>query len=287
MTHLSRRDFLKICGITISASVLVDVGDLFSGWSPAVAYARTFAVTPVHAAPNGVVVGRMFPDSVVQLASQDGAWVRTEHGYIQRHAVQPMPTWAKPTVHPTVLPSLIEVAAPIALIYEGCDDTATPIARIGHSGVMQSVDYLPDEGTGWFAVTHADGTHFGWTRAERWGAITQSDAAVLIESITVESATQRLIASADDKVLATFDVSTFSNLNRGEYQLMVRQPSAQVGRHYGAAWTSQWTNGLQINGAYWHNQFGQSNDAEQIELLPFAAQWLYQHLADDAVLQVV
>jgi hypothetical protein len=285
--QLSRRDFLKICGITISAGALADVGGLFNGWSPNVAYARTFAVTPVHLAPNGAVVGRLFPDSVVQLASHDGAWLRTEHGYILRHAVQPMPTWGMSNPFPTVLPSLIEVNAPVALIYMRCDDTAAPIARIGHGGVMQVFDYLRDEGAGWFAVAHADGSQFGWTRAERWSEITLSNASALIDSITVESATQRLIAAADKEVLATFDVSAFSTLERGEYHLMVKQPSAQVGNYSGAAWTSQWTGGLHINGAYWHNQFGQPNSAEQVELSPLAAQWLYQHLADSAMLHVV
>lgn len=287
MTPFSRREFLQLCGITFAAGALFDADVLLNNASSRRSYARTFGVTSVYATPNGKVVQKLFPDSVLTLQSEQDGWFRVDGGYLPRRAVQPMPKWRTQIALPDALPALIEVSASIAPIYAQCDSTTPALTRIGHGGVMQAIDYLPDARSGWFAVAHDDGSPIGWSRAERWNAVQPVAAIAHIDSIIVHSSTQQLVASSRDRHVATFDIAAFPALERGDYALRARQQSLQNGRYHGVSWVTQWTNGLQLNGAYWHNDFGQANENRQIELSPYAAQWLHQHLDDHALLRVV
>ena len=287
---LSRRDFLKLCGITLGASTLLDAGIRLGAWSSDIAYARTFKTTTVYAAPEGKAVGKLFPDSLVQLSRYEDAWLKTEHGYLKRHAVQPMPTWSQNNLLPAALPSLIEVAAPSVPIYTNCDDTSEIIARIGHGGVMYAVDYLPEERYGWFAVGHDADEIVGWTRAERWNAIANPQTSAVIDSIRIDRALNQMIAFNHTEEVARFDSVFSPSFAAGWYELEAQRPTTQQSEYSGVSWSTLWTGPVQINGAYWHNQFGQQTNQIRenvIEISPIAAAWLYRHLAPTAKLHTL
>lgn len=289
---LTRREFLQVSGIAFAASALTTSGvdRLFQPTTQIIG--RALRATALYDAPSGHKLRPVLPDTILKLRSVDDGWYSTPDGYLPRRDLQPMQI--KPASRPAALPALIEVSAPAAAIYAYADASTAAITRIGHGGVVHAVDWLPEAigDHGWYLVADNDGTPLGWTQAMRWRTSDSIEPIDAIDRITIDRQHHLLTAFSDAREVAYFAVSVASAQAAGRYDVIDRMPSVccthEASRFYGAPWALMLSNHLQIAGAYWHNDFGTyTRSSAQIELPPFAAQWLYEHLSAQAAVEIV
>ncbi|MCL4250468.1 MAG: L,D-transpeptidase [Anaerolineae bacterium] len=292
MADLTRREFLQVSGIAFSAGTLLPWGLAQPKPPTNVAVGRTLRPTNVYSTPGGTITQTLLPDSVLKIKSWDRAWYASEHGFVARRDVQPM--YITGNAQPLSFPDLIEVSAPAAPIHVYADAASAVITRIGHGGVLYALDALPDTRgqIGWYQVANADREPIGWTQATRWCAANMHESAGIIDRITVEPGQHLLTAFAGEDALATLVVSGGTDTSSGIYVISGRQPAVHCSDAaksiYGAPWCLMVSNDLPIVGAYWHNDFETRRQSPtQIELTPQAARWLYAHVADRAIVEIV
>jgi len=292
MKDLTRREFLQVSGIAFAAHTLTTSGfdHLFSPSERIVG--RALRSTAIYDAVDGYKTRPVLPDTILKIRAADDRWYTTKDGFVPRRDIQPMQI--QPATHPNTLPALIEVSAPIAVVYAHTDVKATATARIGHGGVLYAIDWLPENSgvSGWYHVADAEGTPLGWTQAARWRAADLIAQTPLIDKITIDRQQNVLSASSDGREMALIAVSGAADQHAGRYEVIDRTPSAccthDTSVFYGSPWAIALSSHLQITGAYWHNDFGtNTRSSAQIELAPSAAHWLYEHMDARATVEIV
>ncbi|MCC6612149.1 MAG: L,D-transpeptidase [Anaerolineae bacterium] len=289
---LTRREFLQVSGIAFAAGALATSG--FDRFFPPLEriVGRALRATAIYAAPGSQKLQTLLPDTPLKLRAADADWYATADGFVPRRDVQPMQI--RPATHPAALPAIIEVGAPVAVVYRHADVGASAVTRIGHGGVLQATDWLPEEDDGgWYRVADAGGTPLGWTQARRWRTVdpvAQQDGT--IDRIVIDRGRNLLSASSEGRELASIAIAGAADQPAGRYNVVARAPgiccTQEVTAFYGAPWAMTLSNHLQIVGAYWHNDFGtRARSPNQVELAPSAARWLYEHVAADAAVEIV
>lgn len=286
MSQLSRRDFLKIVGVT---AVGVQFDWPFAPQSvPTETHGRTFAAAAVYEAPtlSSPVITRLWPDSIAPIIDSNGAWYRLAQGYVQRTDVQPILLQAHSTVEAShALPFWAEVSSPIAVVQEWCAADAPVVTRIGFGGTLQVVDFLPATGglSGWYGVASAQGNLLGWTQAVHWRVIDESRKNTRYLTLQIDQLTQRIIIFERERAIMRAPISTGKLLENGIYPVK-RHEVGGISHEtlYGASWPLYFGAEDQgLAGVYWHNRFGQSIPGLAVQVLPFIAKWLYMRGVDE------
>jgi hypothetical protein len=276
---LSRRDFLRLAGITLVASQVP-----LPAWSAIgqPMHARALTAAPVYAAPSteSAIRRRLWPDSMVNVEVLRGAWYQLPDGYVPVESLQPMPAYI-PEVNPPALPAgtPIAVSGPAASVREWCAADAPLVARVGHGGIGYVVDYLPDDHSGWYAVRDEGSDLLGWTPAVLWSAITPTVAPVVIHHLRVDRQTGAATVLAGEQPMLETHCAVGDDLSAGTYPLRRRVLSAHQ-----AGWQAVphllETDAFRLYGAYWHNRFGVTHSGATIEFPTGVASTLY-HLLDE------
>jgi hypothetical protein len=287
MSSLSRRDFLKLCGISLGTSALLPLADLVAQYDQSALFGRTLGKTAVYDQAAGQAIGQLFPDSVVSLIAETEGWYQTPDGFIPRTQIQPMPGWNKERITTlSTFPVLVEVFAPSAPVYSTASTTAPATARIGYGGVAQAIDYLPDTAGGWLALANQSGTLRGWSQAARWHE-RSTPQSHHIDQVVLSRQSHVLSAWQGETLVASFTACCATDIPVGTALLNSKLPFLWTTPHQATPWCINWSNGVSLTGAYWHNDFG-SNSAQpfKIELSPANSRWLFQNLERSAQLLV-
>ncbi|MEO8610060.1 MAG: L,D-transpeptidase [Chloroflexota bacterium] len=285
MITYSRRDFLRITGISLAASQINIFPDFQHSWLQTTHQGRALEAAPVYSAPNSAsdIIATLWPDSVSQILTGDETWYRLSNGYVERGAIQPMFVQEHTTNFPIpALPFWAEVVGPVAPIREYCAANAPLVTRIGHSGVAQMIDYLPGEPDGWYGISDDSNNLMGWTQAIHWLPIVETSLSEVKNTIRIDVATQTLSVEHRELITLQAPCSISPTTTTGTYALELHRPggtySAAESVFYGVPWQLNFGAGIKLIGAYWHNQFGKASQGLAIQVSPLLAQWLYRSL---------
>ena len=280
---VSRRDFLKLAGITTT------LASLPSGISLALAsearYGRVLHLTDLYKHPdsNAKIIGRYLPDSIQPILDYQDGWVRMLDGFASETAIQPMLTAS--TMPVDRIPTWLEVIAPYAAVRRWCAADAPLMARMGHGAVIEAVAALDDRhGDMWFQVA-LDGNASGWIQAQ------QLQPAAIHPSRQVHHArieNQSLILLNGEHEIACFALAYPPDMSAGEHHIIQRTPGFHRSDYSGIPWRLETNRGLILHGAYWHNQFAcQHTSSMSIELSVIAAKTVYALLPEGSFITIV
>jgi hypothetical protein len=282
----SRRDFLKITGITLAASQINIFPNFQRSFLQQNTYqGRALSAAPIYSVPNvdSEIVATLWPDSVSHILTVDENWYRLSNGYVERGELQPMFN-REQTVDFQIpaFPFWAEVVGPVAPIREHCAANAPLITRIGHGGVAQVIDYLPGEPDGWYGIADDYDNLMGWTQAIHWLAIAEASYSRNKNTIRIDMATQTL-AIENNGVLALQALCSVNPATMpGNYTLELHKPggafSAAEAVYHGAPWQLNFDAHAQLMGVYWHNQFGKALEGPAVQVSPLLARWLYHSM---------
>jgi hypothetical protein len=278
----SRRDFLKITGITLAASQMSIFPNFQRFFLQNTYQARALAAAPIYNAPNtsSEMVATLWPDSISHIRDANENWYRVSNGYVEREQLQPM--FSQERTADSQIPAFpfwVEVVGPVAPIREHCAANAPLVTRIGHGGVAQVIDYLPGEPNGWYGICDDSGQLMGWTQAVHWLPIVETRLPENKNTIRIDLKTQTLSVENNGVVALQAPCCINSDTQAGIYALERQKPggsySADEQLFHGAPWQLNFGSGVQLTGAYWHNQFGKPLNASGVQVSPLLAQWLY------------
>jgi hypothetical protein len=283
---LSRRDFLRLAGMTLLATQLP-----LPAWSAArqPMTARALSAAPVYAEPSihSAVVRRLWPDSVVTVVDGSAGWYRLADGYVPVESLQPMQPFT-PEAEQGALPAgtPLFVSGPAASVREWCAADAPLVTRVGHGGIACAVDYLPDEHTGWYAVCDDSRELLGWTQAVLWSPLGLPAVLTTTHHLLLDrQAGQATVYNGEQAVLQTA-CSVGDQIKTGDYPLTGRVLSSQQHTWHAVPHTLE-TGAFRLHGAYWHNRFGGSHVGASVELPTLAASAIYNLLDEKSHIHVV
>lgn len=291
--QLSRRQFLQFTGITLLGSAIPPLTPLATPTTEAT-YGRTLTAAAVYAKPqpDAKVISQLWPDSIINLKAAYPGWYALESGFVPQKLLQPMqPYNPQPTPTQLAPPFWAEVAAPVAPLRGWCAAEAPTITRIGHGGVSQVIDILPDarRAGDWYGLANSDGKLLGWSQAIFWRPIQAIDAARLPLQLEINREQYTLNIKAAGKSILEAPIAIGSDLQAGDYILTkgtMGTVSNQAGiTYHGVPWSFEFA-GNSLSGVYWHNDFGHSVPGPAIQVTPVLAQWLYQNLADETQMSI-
>jgi hypothetical protein len=291
----SRRDFLKITGITLAASQINWLPHFQKALTRTEYQGRALSAARVYSSPHtdADIVATLWPDSVSSILSAHEDWYRLVNGYVERFQLQPMfPVEMRPTLQNPNLPFWAEVAAPITSIRQFCAANAPLVTRIGHGGVARIIDYLPGEPDGWYGITDDQDNLMGWSQAIHWQAVPDRSALAAQNTIRVDVVTRTLSVEQDGLSILQAPCSMNVNAKPGTYALekqypgMVFESEDLSETFYGAPWQLHFGEGQSLIGAYWHNQFGKETPGSAIQVTPFIAREIYHAINENLQLIV-
>ena len=285
MKTYSRRDFLKITGITLTASQINIFPNFQRSFLQNTYQGRALSAAPIYSAPNSAseIVATLWPDSVSHIRTANENWYRLSDGYVERGELQPMfPQERTADFEIPVFPFWAEVVGPVAPIREHCAANAPLITRIGHGGVAQVIDYLPGEPDGWYGISEDDGNLMGWTQAIHWQPIVETSLSGSENTIRIEIATQTLSVEQNRMIVLQTPCSVDPGTKHGIYFLEQHKLGgtykAIEGIFHGVPWQLSFDAGIKLMGVYWHNQFGKALQGPAVQVSPLLAQWLYRSM---------
>jgi hypothetical protein len=279
----SRRDFLKITGITLAASQINIFPNFQGSFLQNMYQGRALSAAPIYSALNSSseIVATLWPDSVSHIRTIHENWYRLSSGYVERSELQPMFVQEQPADFqiPT-FPFWAEVAGPVAPIREHCAANAPLITRIGHGGVAQVIDYLPGEPNGWYGIGNDVGNLMGWTQAIHWTPLVETSYSGNETTIRIDVAGQTLSVEQNGLIALYAPCSVDPGTKAGTYVLELQKPG---GTHrtaeavfQGVPWQLNFGADTTLTGVYWHNQFGKALPGPAVQVSPLLARWLYQ-----------
>lgn len=249
---------------------------------------RALSAAPIYHAPNpsSEIIATLWPDSVSHIRAVDENWYLLSNGYVERGEMQPMyPREPMPELQIPVIPFWAEVVGPVAPIREYCAADAPLITRIGHGGVIQVVDYLPDGSNAWYGISDDQENLTGWTQAIHWLPIVEISPATHKTTISIDVVTQLLSVQQNGTIAFQAPCSLNPDTKPGIYFLEQIKPggpyrsteSAEI--FHGAPWQLKFGEGTELIGAYWHNQFGKALLGPAVQVSPQLARWLYSSMS--------
>lgn len=269
--NFSRRQFLHFTGIALLGhAVGFDIPD-------APHYGRAFAATPVYQAPNGSVIGQLWPDSITSLIAANNNWYQVAQGYVRRADMQPIGYDPSAPLAPHIQTNkLAVVTAPSASIREWCAADAPLITRIGHGGVMRVVDYLPGS-PNWYGIANSIGERIGWSQASHWHAASAEARTTYPLDLVIQQRTMTIFHGGSE-IARTRIATNAAALPNGEFEIRRGLPGSEYAGYHGAPWQLEWANQQILSGVYWHNRFGEIEPGPALQTTPTMAQWLYTHI---------
>lgn len=283
---LSRRDFLRLAGISLIAAQL-PLPAYSSVHKPI--YARSLNAVAIQAAPTheSAFVRYLWPNSIVEIQDVESGWYRLVDGFVPIESLQPMqpfiPDGAKPVLE-TGMP--ITVTGPAAAVRQWCAADAPLVTHIGHGGTAYIADYLPDEYSGWYAISDADHCVLGWTQKIFWSGVTELAIPAQSHQVVVNCQTNEISVYTGDRLSIQSACSVGDLVDTGDYPLTGRQFATRQGSRYGIP-HSLYADGLSLYGVYWHNRFGTSHPGLSIELPILTAATIYTMLDEKSHILVV
>jgi hypothetical protein len=289
MTIFSRRQFLQLAGVALAGSQ-IDLTRFFQPAPqnvPVTHLGRALAVAPVHRTPNGGIIAHLWPDSVLPIQASKGAWFKLAQGYVLKTALQPMALYDAPAQveKPTFW---AEVAGPVAAIRQWCAADAPLVTRIGHGGVAQVIDLLPAEPISWYGIAAENGDLLGWTQTTRWRRVISESTDISSFSLEIDQQHQNLSVYQNQTAILNAPISIGQTLTPGKYALQRGQMSSTLnGEFHGVPWQIRIGDVYNLNGVYWHNQFGTAAPGPAVQMTPIMARWLYHNLSDNEFVTIV
>lgn len=279
---ISRRDFLKIAGVSAASTSLISLG-LPNVLAFPPARGRLLHYVPARYASHkhAEIATHLLPDSVHEIWDIQNGFVRLPSGYVPESAIQPMLE-----VHqqlPETLPAYIEVSAPYAAVRQYCTADAPLLTRPGHGAVLEAIKILPDQHGkfNWYQV-NLENNLSGWVQAH------QIQAMVLGKSLTDSYAVienHQMMIYRHEHEIARFALASPANLVTGTYQITQRHPNMHTSTFKGVPYVLETDAGLKISGAYWHNHF--SGDSQHIELSVLAAKSAFTLLSEGSTVTIL
>jgi hypothetical protein len=293
---LSRRDFLKVMGISVLAgavpAALNDQISISSTLSQPIRFSpvRGRLIHGIHSEN----IPPLFANTIVSILGEAGDDYLTEHGRIDRTIIQPILEMSDAGLAPSV-GEFAEVIAPVAAIRRWAVLTAPAATFVGHGGVLMVADAISlSETDRWLLMIGADGEPLGWTPARQWRSATFETMTELFNHLRIDTHRRMMTAYRDDKPLLEAPVALSPHLESGEYPMAKVSCSQQdaaslsplegmpywfaLGRH-------------KLSGAYFHNSFGYMFESElpgaEIQVAPFVGRWLYQHVGQFVTARIV
>lgn len=270
---ISRRDFLKIAGVTALSTQ-------FTSWG--------FSIASAEMPLQGRILRSLpqdglLPDSVHEILDYQDGWVQLAAGKAQENVIQPMFT-----AHhrlPVELPAYVEVTAPYAALRGYCTADAPLVARPGHGAVFKAVKKLLDQHGqfDWYQVELGN-QQTAWVQGKHIQAF-RMDAPIPETYGIIEHHSLRIFR--EDAEIARFSLACPSDLPTGVHEIIRRDVYGHTLNHAGVPYILETHRGVKLGGVYWHNQFGCTSQSAQIELSVLAAKSVFALLGEGSTVTVL
>jgi len=271
---LSRRDFLRLVGL--SAATTVGVSVLPRGL-PVTAETQPMTMPPlrgrvlypaqiVSSGNHQTVVRTVWEDEIIPIRPAPNAhWLLTQDGLIAADAVHPLPAdYPSAEEEQPLLPYNAEVCAGIASVYAWCSVAAPLLTRVGGGGAAWVVDRLVIDGITWLGI--ATGRHssvIGWTPGLLWRRMPHQNRHS-IDRLVIDQAGRTLAAYRQGRLTMRAKTATSTQIPGGSYEVKYAAVCAseycQIGHlSYPLGLLIPYLIGIgpvNVAGAYWHNRFG-------------------------------
>ncbi|MCL4879732.1 MAG: twin-arginine translocation signal domain-containing protein [Anaerolineae bacterium] len=281
---ISRRDFLKIAGVTSASTSLAALG--FPNIIAAMPQqGRMLGGFPARVAPydHAELAANLLPDSVHEILDIQRGFVRLPSGYVPEKAIQPM--LEAHFLLPENLPAPVEVIAPYAAVRKYGAADAPLVARPGHGAVLEALKALPDQHGlfDWYQVDLGKGLS-GWVQANQIQQVIETKTSSAAHAVIKN---HEMAVWRGERELARFALACPVNLPAGTHQIIRRHSCLHTSVFKGIPWVLETNRGLQLGGVYWHNQFACTSQSSQIELSVLAAKTVFGLLPEGSYLEVM
>ncbi len=306
---LTRRDFLKLCGISAAGFGFRDFppgGDPASNRPPSFTLGRTVYSLRYYEKPSfsSKELGYYVTDSVIDIIEErvgdpkpthNPIWLRTEKGWLHSAYVQPV--GEKMNVPVTEIPDegmLAEVTVPFTQSWFVSDKGWKRGRRFYYSSTHWVVSAFGGvNGMIWYQVFDDRDKKYYLVQGEHLRPVTADELTPLSpdavdKRIEVDLGRQRIIAYEEGRPVFTARTATGyfeGDTPTGEFRVERKQPSRHMSSNLegnafdlpGVPWVSyiSWT-GVSLHGTYWHNNYGTPQSHGCINLTPAAAKWIYR-----------
>lgn len=288
MNTLSRRSFLKLSGIAVSAAAIQPLQPLLRIEQQSQQLGRALSALPIYRSPNfdTPLITRRWPDSIVTIHEAHQNWYRIDEGYVPRIEVQPMNPSTNHYLAIPDAPFWAEVSGPVAIVRQHCAANAPLVTRIGHGGVAQVIDRLPDTPSNWYALADETGQLLGWSQSNMWQPVQADIFDSADRSLHIDTQTQQITAFENDEPILQAPAS-LSDILLGTYQWREHLLGGlKIEEHHGVSWVTRFGSNFTIAGIYWHNRFGESVPGPSVQVTPLLARWLYSWLTPTSSIHI-
>ena len=290
---LSRRSFLQLVGASLAATVLRPT-PLLAAARTETYQGRAFSALPIYATRNSSAqpIAHLWPDGVATILDSDDDWYQIPVGWVRREGLQPILPYDASVYHFVQdTPFWAEVAAPVAPVRAYCSADAPLVIRIGHGGVSQVIDTLPDEPNGWYGIADQVGNLLGWTQGVFWRPVETEIYDGKDHGLHLDRKRRLMTAYEGKQPILEVPFSDGAGLQAGEFTSqrgVIGGLRWQADKSYqGVAWQTLFGDGQMIAGVYWHNRFGYTvSDGPAGQTTPLLARWLYGWLGENAQIVV-
>lgn len=316
MASLSRRDFLKLGGLSVGGAAVrppqpasrQGIGRVTVDW------------IGVYREPNfrAPMLQRLTRDSLVSLLGREHAddgprhnpiWYQTMDGYAHSGHLQQVRWNPQPVVHR--IPdggALFEVSVPFTRSYRAPDPQSDPIYRLYYQATSWVTDSLVgQDGRHWYEIFDDLVRINYYVRAEHLRLVPKHEIAPISpevplrhKHIQVDLRHQELRCYEFDRLIFRTRIASGIPDPRprengiptitpsGRFYVEVKMPSRHMGDGHitsdleayelpGVPWVSFFTvTGVAFHGTYWHNDFGRPKSHGCINMVSEEAKWLYR-----------
>jgi hypothetical protein len=269
---INRRDFLKIGGVVLVGSGLVNPAFKVLAEESVAAQGRILTRTVLRSSPQAgaQVTHMMMPDSVQPMLAYQNGWVRLPGGFVAERDIQPMLDANNQPVDE--LPVWVEVIAPYAALRQWTQSEAPLISRLGHGAVLRAEARLDDAaGRAWL---RADG---GWLQMVHVQPVQIRDSGSRLSAV-IDRAENYLLLEHRGREVARFAIARPESLVPGEYRIETRSP--------GKLWRLETNGDFSLNGTTNHNHFARITSGENVELSVIAAKTIYPALPEGSKISI-
>jgi hypothetical protein len=283
---LSRRDFLRLAGISLIAAQMPLPA--FSTAQKSM-YARAFSAVAIQSAPTveSALVRHLWPNTILEVEGIESGWYRLADGFVPVESLQPMQPFFPDGTQPVLETGMpITVSGPVAALRQWCAADAPLVTHIGHGGTAYVADYLPDIYSGWYAISDADHSLLGWSQSSFWSSMTETEIPLQANQVVVNRQTNQISVYVGDRLLLQSACSVGDLVDKGAYPLTGRQFASRQGSRYGIPYAFR-ADGLSMYGVYWHNRFSTNHPGTAVELPVLTAATLYNILDEKSHILVV
>ena len=289
----SRRSFLQLVGASLAATTLRPT-PLLAVINTETYQGRALSALPIYATRNVNTqpTAHLWPDGVTTILDSDDDWYQIPGGWVRREGLQPILSYdASAYRFIQNVPFWAEVAAPVAPVRAYCAADAPLVTRIGHGGVSQVIDTLPDEPNGWYGIADQAGGMLGWTQGVFWRPVQAEINDGKDHRLLIDRKRRLMTAYEGARTILEAPFSDGTELQSGEFSTRhgaIGGLQWQGDKSYqGVGWQMLFGDGQMIAGVYWHNRFGHGvSNGPAVQTTPLLACWLYGWLGENGQIVV-